>query len=297
LLGTQSAILAFAILVRGSPIYLLAPVTICILLALRRGTKLARLRRPVLLPATVVFAGLIVLPSLAYPAYVQTGRLYAVKWHRTLISLGANPAWPFPGLRERYHCPEIPAGIVPGMSDGNGACIIDDYVNKHGLSNKQLYAEATYDYPIWSSAEDQIERYAFFDILLAYPGQVVMTFLYYKPQLAWKSLVATLRPGDAATRPAAAFLLAQLALLIAVAFAVPVVVTTVALPRQLAVIGLFLVTGTVPQFAAWTVPYTMIDLLIYVFCLATVLIFWMAAVFGNGILSSTIRQTRRTPSL
>jgi len=277
LLGTQSAILAFAILVRGSPSYLLAPVAACAWLAVRSGTKLSCLRKPVLLPATVLFVGLILVPPLAYTSYISTGRLYTVKWHRVLISLGVNPAWPFPGLREHYDCPSFPGGIAPGLLDANGQCIFQDYVMKHALSSKLLYAQAIYGDLNASAIDEKVERRAFFDILRSYPRQVVMTFIYYKPLMAWHQFISVLRPGNATTRPAAAALLAQLLLLIGVVWAVPVVVTTAALRRGLAFGGLFLAASLVPQFAAWSAPDTMIDVLVFIFCLATVIIGWVTA--------------------
>src|SRR5262249_20803589 len=105
LLAVQVVILGLSIFVRGSPIYLLIPVFVMAIIALRKNAARAERRRIliwVVIPTALLGLALGVLPRLAFPDYAKAGRLVPVVWHRIFISLGAHPEWPFPGLRDKY---------------------------------------------------------------------------------------------------------------------------------------------------------------------------------------------------
>jgi len=76
----------------------------------------------------VLIVGLTIPPRLAFPEFAAQGRLYGLVWHRAFIGFVENPAWPFPGMREKYDCSaQIPDGLAPGVLDRNGLCVWDAY--------------------------------------------------------------------------------------------------------------------------------------------------------------------------
>jgi hypothetical protein len=81
----------------------------------------------------VVFVGL---PFAVLPQrYIRDRRVTTIFWHRAVISIGVNHAWPFGDLRGRYDCTSggIPDGLVAGAFDQNGPCIGGSVVLLHLL--------------------------------------------------------------------------------------------------------------------------------------------------------------------
>ena len=131
LLAIQIAILGLAVLVRGAPGYLLGPIAASAIFGWWRSRDASSRRRVLLLffvPMAVLIVGLTIPPRLAFPEFAAQGRLYGLVWHRAFIGFVENPAWPFPGMREKYDCSaQIPDGLAPGVLDRNGLCVWDAY--------------------------------------------------------------------------------------------------------------------------------------------------------------------------
>ena len=103
LLIIQVVILGLAILVRGSPIYLLVPVIVCAAVLFWR----CRVRRPwrvfavfLLAPLAVIFLEVGQAPRFAFPEYSSTGRLHRLA--QGLYWFHIHPEWPFSGVRELF---------------------------------------------------------------------------------------------------------------------------------------------------------------------------------------------------
>jgi len=131
--------------------------------------------------SNVVYKGTIAL--LVPRDYLTQGRFGTVVWHRVFTSLGWNPAYPFPGVSEMFDCKRyVPEGIGPGVTDRNGHCIWWDYTIRHNISETDT-VNGTY-----GGRYETAAREAFFKIARRYPGEVLVTFLYYKPPLILDSL-------------------------------------------------------------------------------------------------------------
>jgi hypothetical protein len=124
----QAAILAFSILVRGAPMYLLFPVAGTAAWAWhRRAAPRLEIALRLLVPGLVVAFGLMVLPRLAFPEYAAAGRLYQTAWARVTVGVARrSPHWPFPGLQQTYSCPDIVGGMAPQNLDQVADCIWQD---------------------------------------------------------------------------------------------------------------------------------------------------------------------------
>ena len=194
LLGIQVLVVAVVIVVRGSAAYLPGALAAAFLLTLgayRRNPAGLRdlLRKGALMAALgAVFVGSFYLwvPE----AYKESGRTMGVFWHRVLISLGANPAWPFGNLREAYsscapYAPQrfnTPQSLVPGIVDWNGRCIWWVYALEHGLTPGETLEE------IDGGRYEMVMKQTFLEIAREYPKEVWETFVYYKPMLIFRSL-------------------------------------------------------------------------------------------------------------
>ena len=183
-LGLQTLLLAVVIMVRSEASALVLGLLIVWGVRLWRGRHdRPRLRQTftkvavVLLVASVYAVALtgwfVNTPLRKYPILGTVG-------HRSVISLGANPYWPFPGIRQMYPCQEaIPAGIVPGIVDQNGACIWASYELAHGKSLDAFYTPNN----LYDDEYEVIVLGAFFHIVRKDPVDVLVTYLFYKPKL------------------------------------------------------------------------------------------------------------------
>src|SRR5262249_32200249 len=110
--------------------------------------------------------------------YQALGMVSDTVWHRAFIGLGVHPDWPFGDLAAVTDCtPELPSGLVPGLSDSNGHCVYVAAV-KHGAAPG----------PTYGGQYEGILRQAFFRVLSAYPWKVVQSYLVYKPLWIWDTL-------------------------------------------------------------------------------------------------------------
>ncbi len=188
LLGIQVLLLAISVIVRSSAGYLVVAVVVSFFVVIRTYASNDAALRNIIQKGVLgaVSSALLVALFVAWvpKGYKESGRATGLVWHRVLVSLGANPAWPFGGLPEIYRCYQfIPEGLVPGITDRNGHCVWVSYGLNHGLS-----AGAIND-GIYSGRYETIMQKAFFNIARLYPVQVLETFVYYKP----KRFLSTMR--------------------------------------------------------------------------------------------------------
>lgn len=270
LLAVQTIVLALAVLVRGSAAVVAGPILLVGLVKVwkSRGNRseLRSLRRKAAIIAMVgaVFVGslLAVLPS----RYLRDGRITTVFWHRVVMSLGINPAWPFGNLREVYHCENggLSEGLIPGAVDHNGGCIWWDWVGTHHIPSGVAMGG------IYGRQYEAVMRATFFDIARLYPREVLATFLYYKPKWLLQSMeYSVLNP---------AFNSPVLNLLVIAEFVNFVGLLIVAARfsartamLRLAGLGVLFGIFTMPTYlVAWATPHTTADLLFYcLFCIGT----------------------------
>jgi hypothetical protein len=170
----------------------------------------------------------------------------------------------------------VPGGLRSSWDDNNGGCIWFDYIAKHNIPIDTI-GDKTF-----GSQYETALREAFFKIAARYPSEVLKTFIYYKPQLIVRSIAQSLRinlvgdqamvvnPAGAKAVPypptALALLLASLAAVLAY-FSVEKV--AMADLRRIGGVTLLSALFTIPAYiAAWAIPTTSADLLLY--CLFSV---------------------------
>jgi hypothetical protein len=267
MLAIQVAILVLAILVRGSAMTLIAAVAVVALIGGWRHRQDRNWLRPLRRKSIVMgltAMGLVAAVALAVPAnYVKKGRFGTVIWDRIIESLGANPAFPWPGVREMFaNCEKyIPEGIEPGMPDRNGHCIWFTYVIEHKIPINSI-AHETYGGRFEIAMRD-----AFFQIARRYPKEVVTTFLYYKPLMIYSSINASLVFRFGAYSPAGiGLLMASLAVLLANVIIAPLPLSQFA--RVAGVTVLCAGCAIPPLIAVWAMPHTSADLLFFCIFLA-----------------------------
>ena len=297
LLGLQSAILVLVILVRGSALSLIGAIVLVIcILAWRRRRERKTFRGLLGNAAMIGFASActLVLITLSVPhEYLTQGRFGTLIWDRVFQGLGANPAFPFPGVNDMFDCKKyVPEGITAGFPDTNGGCVWYDYVVKHHLPLE------TKDDKLYGSLFETAARQAFFRIVARYPGEALKTFLYYKPRYIVWSIARSLRfnfsgdqrrvliPGVAKVTSYSSFAIGLLV------FALGLGLVYFCLAKSVAK-DLWRVTGvtvlaalfTLPSYiAVWALPHTSADLLLY--CL-------MAPGLALGALVLAVRVAKR----
>jgi hypothetical protein len=265
----QAAILAFSILVRGAPMYLLFPVAGAAAWTWHcRAVPRSDIARRLLVPGLVLTIGLFVLPRLAFPEYKAAGRLYETAWARVTVGVARrSPHWPFPGLQQTYICPDIVGGMAPQNLDQIADCIWQDYEARHGKTLQEANAkELDGDY-------QAVQRDAAIAWLFAYPRQMLELYLWDKPiDIFWET-VAALRPvWGAAIAP---FVALQLCLFIAFSAIRPPANPSAEAGRMLRLIGGFFAAALLVQLATYTNLWTGVDLFLYVLC-GALLVLWLA---------------------
>jgi len=289
LLPIQVAIFAFAVLVRGSAASLIgAIVLVWLVLAWQNRGNPRRFRLLagklvilVLVPAVLVGTIALLVPR----DYLTQGRFGTVVWHRVFTSLGWNPAYPFPGVNEMFDCKRyIPEGIGPGITDRNGNCVWWDYTIRHHISETDTV------YGTYGGRYETAAREAFFKIARRYPGEVLVTFFYYKPPLILDSLRQSLKMDMSAYPPFAIGLLIAASATLLLYFASPGAQPT-ANTRWVAGLTLLCAAFSIPQLlVVWALPNTAADL--FFFC-----IFGASLALGTAVAAGTRLALRHQPSM
>jgi hypothetical protein len=272
LLGAQATILLFAVLVRTSAGSLIGAIVLVWLLMAWRSRGNSGRRRMVMRKGAVValvgigFAAAVVLSA---PGYVTSGRLSSVLWHRVVVSLSYNPAWPFGDVAQMYDCHRY---FSPGMQgsggDSVGGCIWMDYAIRHDMSDREMVDG------IYGRRYEAVVRGAFIEIARRYPGEVLKTFFYYKPKLILSSLGLVLRTKINVFPPLAIGLLVAALGNMFVCLVGPAGVLASERRRVIVAVTLLFTASTIPPYlVAWANPGTIADLLFFS-------VFWVGLVLG-----------------
>ena len=275
LLGVQILVLTVVILARGSAGYLVGALAVAFFAVLearrRHPTEVRNLLRKgafiAVLSAVLGASFYLSVPQ----AYKESGRTTGLLWHRVVLSLGANPAWPFGNLRDvysacmPYHPPQYatPQGLVPGIRDWNGQCIWEAYALAHGVSPAEMIDE------IYSARYETVLKEAFFAIARAYPMEVFETFIYYKPLRILSSMRTLIEFGAPGKTPGIKLLLLALALAQGSGLAAFVVFGASGEPEDhmrllIRALLLFAICDNAPYFVARADPRTAAELLFYI---------------------------------
>ena len=263
LLAPQVAIFGFTIVVRYSPIAFVPAVIMSALLAVRYGTaKRAGLLS--LLPLAALLACVYGLFPLSFPEQAQSGRLQSVVWHRAVVSLSINPAWPFPGLQDRYKCPLIPGALAHRGKDSIGHCVWFAAPMNQSLPVAEVAAG------LYGADYERTMRDAFFDIAAHYPFETLATFLYYKPYWMIDQTLKALAPWPKAPTPVAVLAAIEMLLLVGFLAIAPPPERGVKLRAAKMIAAAIVLCALIPHLEAWTNPPTGQELTAGVICGAIV---------------------------
>jgi hypothetical protein len=263
LLAIQVFFLTGAIFIRGSPGYLAIGIGAAAVVLLLRSLRHVTARRSLVSITGFVLVLVMLFSGLTYGAipqeYKASGRVTGVFWHRAVVSFEVHPSWPFGNLTEVYDCrPSIPQGLRRWEGDKNGHCIWVSAGSRRGMTAWEL-VEGVYD-----AAYENTMRTAFFNILRTYPRETAETFLYYKPAWLINALFVSFVMNFHGNTGLWLITLAELAAV--------VLFRLLSNDRQkapwaplLVVLGLFAVFALLPQLVAWSMPYTIADISMYVF--------------------------------
>ena len=275
LLGVQVFVLGVVILVRGSAGYLLGALIVAFFLTLRVRRRDPAGLRSLLRKGTfiAVLSGVVGASFYLWvpQAYKDSGQITGVFWHRMLISLGVNPAWPFGDLRDVYSAckpyhPSLyatPESLVPDLADWNGQCIWVTYGLEHGLAMPEIIAG------IYGGRYESVMKEAFFDIARKYPMQVLEAFFYYKPIRILTTVRDLIRFGAPGKTLGIKLLLLVLGLAQASALAGFVAFGASGEPENhmrllTGALLLFSIFNMVTYFAAWCTPISAAELAFYI---------------------------------
>ena len=261
--GLQIFIFAVANLVRNGAGYLLGPLLAGSVMAIRarRGADVSTILRKIGFGMAMLIASISVIFAWLPGDYLEAGRAFGIMWHRAVISFGANPTWPFPGIHDSYRCEKaIPEGIVPGIVDRNGHCIWLAYGPNRDRPIDELSRA------VHSGQYELAMREAYFHIIRVYPRDTLETLLYYKPRLILQTLLRAFSFDVSGRNGVVALLVLFQFLIIILASAVTASDPTFRSIRTLLLPFLLLSLFSLPPYIiAWSLPWTVPDLISYVF--------------------------------
>jgi hypothetical protein len=274
-LSVQVVILVIAMLVRGSTLPLIGGIALVWVVLFFRRRHNFDARRTILRKGAVIGVvafGVVAAIAISVPRYLKEGRFGTVIWQRVTESIGTHNDWPFPGVNEMFDCEKyVPGGLRGGFDDNNGACIWFDYITKHNIPIESI-GDKTF-----GGLYEAALRQAFFRITARYPREVLETFVYYKPRMILQSISNSLQfnfnaDASIAVYPLGPKLLPYPSLSIALLFASLALailyfcVATIRVANLRLVAGVTLLSAlfTIPAYlAAWAIPPTSADLLLY----------------------------------
>ncbi len=264
-LALQIPILILAVLVRNSAAPVIGAVMAgCLFLAWRwRRNFIERsrlLHKAIAMSAVaILFVGLLMLTVSS--SYVREGKFTEVVWHRIFLSIGTNPSWPFPGVRELYDCTRyIPEGMDHAMTDRNSHCVLWVYAMKHNIP-PEIASTWTH-----GREHEKALREAFFDIAYRYPLETLSAFVVYKPRYIVWSVWRDFEFKLFGIPPALPWLFAAaLANLLLFSVAGPSLAASTALKSMAGITVLLSVFGALPHMLVWALPHTCGELVLYTF--------------------------------
>jgi hypothetical protein len=220
----------------------------------------------------------------AMPAYVHSGRVFSLFWHRAFISFASHPAWPFGDLRKVYDCTKyIPEGLSQEAGDRNGHCIWFAYLRNAAHPGVEVGGE------VYDGNYEKVLRNAFFYVLAHYPRQAFELYFHIKPQeikdtltQAWSYLLEL----DRAPAAKSMFLLIAGQLLVFVLFVMSTALVGLRpIGQEMIVFPLLFLLSLAPRFVAWASWMTSADLILLMYgCMA------LAAVLVAQFAFFSIRQ-------
>ena len=264
--SVQLVLLLLVILVRSSSTYLLGLLALGAL-GRWRATRTDQSRRRVflrearrLLILALVTQSIMVATVYDYLLY---GRVYGCVWTRAFVSLAIHPEWPFGNLREVYDCTkDMPEGLTRRHPDPNAPCVwFASPANRDRPARELLEA-------IFGRAYEATLRNALFSVIRAYPRQAYELYFYYKPLLLWQTLKHGL---DIEWRAFSAAVVGLVALQMLLFIGFTVRGALAGRPQvtwRLGVIPILFVLSLPPQFLAWSVLHTGVEVVFYIYCLA-----------------------------
>jgi hypothetical protein len=174
----------------------------------------------------------------------------------------------------------IPEGIGPRIPDRNGHCVWWDYAVRHNITETDT-VHGTY-----GGRYETALREAFFKIARRYPGEVLKTFLVYKPPLILDSLRGSAKLNIDAYSPFALGLLVAALANLLLYFCLSACLATADI-RRVGSLALLCAVFSIPQLLiGWALPNTAADL--FFFC-----IFLTGLAFGAAVHWLTIGDTAR----
>jgi hypothetical protein len=259
LLFAQGLLLFGVLVVRTSVSYVLAPLFVVLIWRIYTNRKQRDHLIPLVHKSTILAAALALWAAfvvVAIPAYVHTGRVFGVFWHRAFISFALHPDWPFGDLRQVYNCTQyIPAGLNRTAADSNGHCIWFAYP-----PNATRPANAA---DLYGGEYEKVLRHAYLNVLIHYPRQALDLYLIVKSKYikdvltaAWEFLFELNRAPVAKS----VFVIAGAQLMLFIAF-----IYSLAIGRQpivtwqLLIIPIFFLFSLAPLYVAWAVLWTSAD--------------------------------------
>ncbi len=181
LLLIQEILLLAALLVRSSTSYVLGVLLAVLIWRLFRDRRNRNQFIPLAYKIAIIgaaFAFWAVFVVTALPAYVQTGRVFGVFWHRAFISFSLHPDWPFGNLREIYNCTKyIPEGLSKEANDRNGHCVWLVYPPNATRPMDEVVRG------VLGGEYERALRSAYFYVLTHYPREVFELYFYTKSKL------------------------------------------------------------------------------------------------------------------
>ena len=297
LLLLQALLLFGALLVRTSTGYVLGVLLAVWIWRLYRNRAQPTLRSALLRDGAVAACAFIALATVvatALPAYLQTGRVFSLFWHRAFISFAYHPDWPFGDLRQVYDCTKaIPEGLNRETIDRNGHCVWLVYPPNAKRSDDEI------NRGIYGGEYEKALRQAYFYVVTHYPKQTLELYAVVKPQMieyivkwAWRSLLDL--PHAPVTE--ALFIVAAMQFLIFVAFAVSVALVEGAIiGPPMAIFPIFFIASLVPLCVAWASEVTSTDTIFLMYsCLALAVLLLVQVVVQTALRRTPMRSAERS---
>jgi hypothetical protein len=262
----QGLLLFAALLARSSTAYLLG----VLLVVLIRRLYLDRNNRDQLIvvarkSATVAaaFGFWAVFVAAALPAYVQSGHVFGVFWHRAFISFSVNPDWPFGNLQKAYDCRKfIPEGIA-GAPDRNAHCVWLAYPP----NSERPVGDVNRD--VYGGQYEKVLRSAYFNVLIHYPRQVFETYFFLKSRLIANALhqaVQYLFRLDQAPVAKGLFAIVAAQLFLFISFVISTAFAGLAIvDRRMLIFPILFLLSLAPPYVAWAAEFTITDTILLMY--------------------------------
>lgn len=186
LLAVQAVIFGCVVLVRSEASDLAVGIAAVMLVAsskfLRRRDRVAlsHLYRKASLTAgcacILLLMAWVFVKATPYDQYPMLG----TAWTRAFASFGANPAWPFPGVKKAFPCNEVlPGGMKSGILDIDAGCAYVAWGTERGLTLSEFYTPSD----VLDNRYDTVMRDGWFRVVRMDPVDALVTYVYYKPRL------------------------------------------------------------------------------------------------------------------